>query len=90
MTFFWSSLHFGLKIGHLGSDDLFFVIALHCSGQKFGQPRGGVKFGKSSPPNLEKWQKMINFAESFPPPNGQYRFAPLLPDQDFKTKYTGK
>ena len=33
MTFFFG-LHF---------------IALYCGGQKFGQPRGGVKFAKSSP-----------------------------------------
>ena len=68
ITFFWSSLHFGQVIGHLGSDDLFFglhFIALHCGGQKLGQPRGDVQFAKSSP-HLEKWQKMFNFAESSP------------------------
>ena len=68
--FFWSSLHFGQEIGHLGSDDLFFglhFIALHCGGQTFGQPCGGVKFAKSSPPiskNGKKWSILQNH-----PPN---------------------
>ena len=51
-------------------------IALHCGGQKFGQPRGDVKFAKSSPPiskNGKKWSLLQNH-----PPNAQHRFAPLL------------
>ena len=58
-----------------GSDDPFFYlhfIALHCDGQKFGQPRGGVKFAKSSPPNLKKWSILRNHS-----PNAQHKFAPL-------------
>ena len=47
LTNFWSSLHFGQEIGHLGSDVFF---GLHCGGQKFGQPRRDVKFAKSFPP----------------------------------------
>ena len=58
--FFWSPLHFGQKIGHLASDDLFFglhFIALHCHGQKFGQPRWDVKFAKLSSPHSQKIAK---------------------------------
>ena len=33
--FFWSSLHFGHKIGHPGGDDLFFWSSLHF-GQEIG------------------------------------------------------
>ena len=42
--FFWSSLHFELEIGHLGSDNFFFglhFIALHYGGQNLGN-RAGV------------------------------------------------
>ena len=80
MTFFWSSLHFGQDIGLLGSDDLFFglhFIALHCSRQKFGQPReGGVKFAKS-PPQSRKMAKNNQFCRIIPP-NAQHRFAFLV------------
>ena len=77
--FFWFSLHFGQEIGHQGSDDLFFglhFIALQCGGQKFGQPRGGVKVAKSSPPiskNGKKWSILQNHL-----PNAPHRFAPLF------------
>ena len=44
--------------------------------------RGCVKFAKSFPQS----QKMVNFAESSPPPNAQRKFAPLLTSYDsFKT-----
>ena len=65
--FFLSSLHFGQEIGHLASDDLFFFglhfIALHCGGKNLGNC-AGVSNLLNHPPNLEKWQKMVNFAES--------------------------
>ena len=78
--FFWSSLHFEQEIGHLGSDGPFFglhFIALHCGGQIFGQPRGGVKFAKSFLPpiskNGRKWSILQNH-----PPNAQHKFAPPI------------
>ena len=53
----------------------FHFIALNCGGHKFGLPRGGVKFAKSSPPiskNGKKWSIL-----QIHPPNAQHRFAPL-------------
>ena len=77
--FFWSPLHFGQKIGHLASDDLFFglhFIALHCHGQKFGQPRWDVKFAKLSSPHSQKIAKNDQFCRIIPP-TAQHRIAPL-------------
>ena len=48
------------------------LIALQCGGQKFGQPRGGAKLAKSSPPISKSGQ----FGRIIPP-NAQHRFAPL-------------
>ena len=72
MTFFWSSLHFGQEIGHLGSDDVFvggggLFTSWHFTvvGKTLGN-RAGVSNFLNYPPQLEKWQKMVNFAESSP------------------------
>ena len=51
----------------------------HCSGQKFGQPRGDGEFAKSSPQS-RKMAKNGQFCRIFPP-NAQHRFAPLTPSR---------
>ena len=79
--FFWSTPHFRQEISHLKSDDLFFsfglhFIALYCGGQKFRQPRGVVKFSKSSS-QFRKMAKNGQFCRIIPL-NAQHRFAPLI------------
>ena len=69
--FFWSSLHFGQEIGHLGSDALLCLVftSLHFTvvGENLSNRAGVSNLLNHPPPNLEKWQKMVNFAESPPP-----------------------
>ena len=48
---------------------LFFLSSLHCTSlwwAKFGQRAGLSNLLNHPLPNLEKWQKMVNFAESSP------------------------
>ena len=66
-------LHFilGMKLVIWESDNLFFL--LHFILDKELDICAGVS---NHPPNLEKWQKMVNFTESSPL-TAQYKVAPL-------------
>ena len=67
--FFWSSLHFGQEIGHLGSDDLFLVFtSLHfiVEGKNLGN-RAGVSNLLNHPPQSRKMAKNGQFCRIIPP-----------------------
>ena len=69
--FLWSSLHFGQEIGHLGSDDLFYLVftSWHFTvvGKNLGNSAGVVKFSKSSSQSREM-TKNGRFCRIIPPP----------------------
>ena len=51
--------------------------------------RAGVSHLLNHPPNYEKWQKMVNFAESFPPPMLNIDLHPCITAGKFSKIFRG-